>query len=302
MSPISVVDKVPPKVAFLGPEGTYTHQAAFNRFGTGVDYVAKESIAETLRAIPSEASIAVLPEENSIFGTVIETLDLLRLPEVGKEKVIAGEVTLQVQHCLLAAQGTKLKDIRNVLSHEQALGQCSNYLQKYLPDATCTKMPSTAAAAEAVLAPDAGNSSAAISSEICTSVYPGLVLLERGIQNEHDNFTKFWIMTSPSSNPIPCLMPAKTRNALIRISSSSECLVDLSLLIVQLGLLVLRIDRRPSIQSIPFHDVYFFHVSNKLPQTGIDQLEDTVPWRDRVESALGNARAQGWQACTLGLW
>ncbi|KAL5512089.1 hypothetical protein ACEPAG_3610 [Sanghuangporus baumii] len=130
MSPISMVDKVPPKVAFLGPEGMYTHQisiAAFNRFGTGVEYVAKESIAETFRAIPSEASIAVLPVENSIFGTVIETLDLLHLLEVRKEKVIAGEVTLQVQHCLLAAQGTKLEDIGNVFSHEQALGQCSNY-------------------------------------------------------------------------------------------------------------------------------------------------------------------------------
>ncbi|KAL5526244.1 hypothetical protein ACEPAG_7583 [Sanghuangporus baumii] len=125
-----MVDKVPPKVAFLGPEGMYTHQisiAAFNRFGTGVEYVAKESIAETFRAIPSEASIAVLPVENSIFGTVIETLDLLHLLEVGKEKVIPGEVTLQVQHCLLAAQGTKLEDIGNVFSHEQALGQCSNY-------------------------------------------------------------------------------------------------------------------------------------------------------------------------------
>ena len=63
--------------------------------------------------------MAVIPAENSIFGSVVETLDLLRLPEVGNEKVVAGQVVLEVQHCLLAAKGTKLGDIKNVLSHEQ---------------------------------------------------------------------------------------------------------------------------------------------------------------------------------------
>ena len=70
-------------------------------------------------SIPDEASIAVIPRENSIYGSVVETHDLFRDPKIGKSIHITEEITLQVQHCLLAAHGTELADIKRVFSHEQ---------------------------------------------------------------------------------------------------------------------------------------------------------------------------------------
>lgn len=69
-------------------------------------------------------SLALVPQDNSIFGNVIETYDLLRSPEMGREKFISGEVTLGVQHCLLVRKGVKLEHIERIFSHEQASQYC----------------------------------------------------------------------------------------------------------------------------------------------------------------------------------
>ncbi|EJD03966.1 PDT-domain-containing protein [Fomitiporia mediterranea MF3/22] len=293
--------ETPMRVAFLGPRGTYSHQIAFNHFGHDVEYVQKETISDAFHAVPSEASIAVIPAENSIFGAVIESLDLLRLPEVGKTKFIRGEVTLQVQHCLLVAQGTKLGDVKQVLSHEQALGQCNSYLKEHLPEAVVTKTPSTAAAAEAILTEPLRQVAAAICSEVCTVVYPGLELLEKGIQSEKNNFTKFWI-TADSSSLVPDVESEESR-ALLRISSDSEKAIGLAPVITELNLVVRHINRRPSIQCTPFHDVYILEVS-KLPHTSTrtNSGEQIHSWVDEVEAALGRVRDLGWEGGCLGTW
>jgi prephenate dehydratase len=151
--------------------------------------------------------LALLPQENSIFGIVTETYDLLRSSDVGENRWIRGTVTLPIQHCLLALRGKTLRDIKKVLSHEQvrlyisglhnprldflyqhtqALGQCQQFLATHLPEAQLVSVASTAAAAEALSKqPDVSADCAAICSKICLQLYPNLELLHEGIQNEH---------------------------------------------------------------------------------------------------------------------
>ena len=75
--------------------------------------------AEVFKAVSPDIPFGLLPQENSVFGTVTETYDLLRLPEVGTEKFVRGELILSVRHSLLVRRGVKLEDIERVLSHEQ---------------------------------------------------------------------------------------------------------------------------------------------------------------------------------------
>ena len=77
------------------------------------------SPVDVFHSVPNEAQIAVIPKENSIYGSVSETYDLIRLPDLGKTKFIREEFELPIQHCLVVAEGTKLSDIEHVYSHEQ---------------------------------------------------------------------------------------------------------------------------------------------------------------------------------------
>ncbi|KAI5124713.1 hypothetical protein M0805_004319 [Coniferiporia weirii] len=304
------------RVAFLGPEGTYSHQVAFDRFHESATYVEKNSIAGAFSAVPVEASLSIIPIENSIFGSVVETCDLLRDPEVGKGKFVREEIVLQVQHCLLAVHGTKLQDIKRVLSHEQALGQCSNFLREHLPKATLVKVPSTAAAASAILAADMAADSAAICSQVCTSVYRGLELLFKGIQNENNNFTKFWILSDSLTHPIPgSLTPDSPKHALLRVSHSFSAVAsrspDLTALMTGLGLHVIRLDRRPSAEAIAFHDVYFLEVERTCSADGVEEprgpngtanVKEGRTWMEEVGEAVERVRGLDWNAYTLGIW
>jgi len=71
-------------------------------------------------AVSSDTPLALIPQENSTYGAVIETDDLLRLPKTGRDIFVVGETTLSIQHCLLVRKGVQLQQIENVLSHEQA--------------------------------------------------------------------------------------------------------------------------------------------------------------------------------------
>lgn len=155
-------------------------------------------------AVSSTVPLAVIPQENSIFGPVTETGDLLRLPVVGKDIFITGETILSIQHCLVVRKGVKLEQIQTILSHEQAsgfwflclqcltdefkaLGQCRNFISTNIPAASTVKMPSTAAAAQALLSAPNPNRDpfkcAAICSRIVVTIFNGLDVLREGIQD-----------------------------------------------------------------------------------------------------------------------
>ncbi|KZT57116.1 PDT-domain-containing protein [Calocera cornea HHB12733] len=252
-----------PCVAFLGPEGTYSHQAAHELFGDAARYAPQHTITDTFGALESGAQYALLPWENSIHGIVIDTIDLLRDESIGTSIRVRGEKTIGVQHCLLVRKGVKLSEIKTVLSHEQALGQCAGYLTKHLPHATRIKVPSTALAAERVATGQGEDVwCAAIASSMTVALYPGLEVVKKGIQAVEDNFTRFILLSTGDDTSLPT--PPSERSypqAIVRFSypqAAAAALIDiLTVFRDGSGCSVSRIDRRPSADGAPFDDVYF---------------------------------------------
>ncbi|KAJ7063094.1 Prephenate dehydratase-domain-containing protein [Mycena amicta] len=273
-------------VAFLGPLGTFTHQAAHETFGDSVEYRGCSTITAVFDAVASQSAHAgVIPQENSVFGSVIETYDALRREHPG---FVQGEVVLEVRHCLLVPRGVKPSDVRRIKSHEQALGQCRAFLAQNFPAASLEKVTSTAAAAEAVLET---RDSAAICSKICAVAFEGLEVLFESIQDRQDNRTRFYILTASQASRLPLPVPSPPSKALFRITPSpSERIVSL---LTTLDLPVLRLDRRPQPQSLhPFQDVYFVEV----------ERGNSINWVIDVEQAVQRLRLEQADVKLLGLW
>jgi chorismate mutase/prephenate dehydratase len=178
----------PLKVAFLGPQATYTHVAAMQQFGLSAQLVPLKNIAAIFDEVGrGRAGYGVVPVENSNEGVVSHTLDMFMSSEL---KIIA-EILLPISHDLLNLSG-EIKDVRRILSHPQALGQCRNWLEENLPDVPLTDISSTASAAQQA-AEDA--SVAAIASEAAATLY-GLRVVRHKIEDNPDNFTRFLVVGS----------------------------------------------------------------------------------------------------------
>jgi chorismate mutase/prephenate dehydratase len=181
------------RVAFLGPEGTFSHQAVTEQFGAQVDLVPASSLREVFALTRrGKAHYGVVPVENSTEGSVTECLDAL----VEFEVAVCGELMLEITHNLLSQSGD-LARVRRVASKDQPLAQCRRWLERHLPDVGLTATSSTAAAAQkAAVDPDV----AAIGSEIAAEVY-GLNTVEKGIEDNHDNTTRFVVIGRESPAP-----------------------------------------------------------------------------------------------------
>ncbi len=176
------------KIAYLGPAGTYTEEAAARYAGDAV-LVAYPTILRAAEAVEDgEADEAVAPIENSIGGSVTDILDFLIS---AKRTLIRGEVLLRIEHCLMASPGVKLADIKAVLAHPQALGQCRKYLAAHLPHAEQVATLSNAAAAAEIKA--GRKDAAAIGPERAASLY-GLSVLARDVQDNVANITRFVVL------------------------------------------------------------------------------------------------------------
>lgn len=181
------------RVAFLGPEGTFSHQAVVRQFGTQIDRLPAGSMREVFTLTQQGKShYGVVAVENTTEGAVAETFDAL----VESELSICGELMLEVTQCLLSASG-RTQDIRKLASHPQPLGQCRRWIQRNLPDADVVETASTAAAAQ-LAARDP--SVAAIASEVAAEVY-GLHVLEREIEDSPGNTTRFLVIGRESPAP-----------------------------------------------------------------------------------------------------
>ncbi len=180
----------PLQVAYLGPEGTYTEQAARKNFGSSLGYSAVPSIADVFAAVErGEADYGVIPIENSTGGAVIHSLDMLAETEL---KIVA-QVYLPVEHCLLSRSA--LAEITEVHSKDQALIQCRDWLLRNLPNAKQVECDSTTAAVKKAAAQPGV---AAIAGAIAGERYD-VPLLAEGIQDRTDNETRFLVI-GPKAN------------------------------------------------------------------------------------------------------
>ena len=174
------------RVAFLGPEGTFSHQAVFRQFGAQIEGMPASSMREVFALTQQGKShYGLVAVENTIEGAVAETFDAL----VESDLSICGELMLEVTECLMSKSG-RLEDVRKVASHPQALGQCRGWLQRELPNAELVGTSSTAAAAQLA---SGDPQVAAIGSEVSAEVY-ALKLIEREIEDSPGNATRFLVI------------------------------------------------------------------------------------------------------------
>jgi chorismate mutase/prephenate dehydratase len=176
-----------PVIAYLGPEGTYTHSAARQWFPDSGTFLPAVDIHEIFSAVESgQASHGVVPVENSIEGSVTATLD--RFASSGLK--ITAELLLPIRHCLMVKSGTTMPVIRKVVSHQQSLGQCRHWLQTNLPGIELLSVSSNAEAAR-MAAEQEGV--AAIAGTTAARLY-GLQILAEGIADAEDNTTRFLLL------------------------------------------------------------------------------------------------------------
>ncbi|MCD6248597.1 MAG: prephenate dehydratase [Hadesarchaea archaeon] len=184
------------KVGILGPRGTYAELAARTNFGNTVEIVPYPLITNVAEAVvKGEVDAGIVPVESLREGSVGETLDALAWLDVK----VQAEIVVPVAHCLLGVKGAKLEDIKQVLSHPQALAQCREFLRKNLSKAELIEMTSTAKAAEQIRKLKQKHL-AAIGSKVLADVY-GLEVLRENIQTGEENITRFLSLAKRDSEP-----------------------------------------------------------------------------------------------------
>ena len=178
-------------IAYLGPEATFTHQAAMQKFGASLLYSAQKTIADIFTEVAkNRADYGVVPVENSTEGVVTHTLDMF----MDSHLQIVAQIILPIQYCL--AGQANLKDVQRLYAHPQALGQCRTWVQRHLPSAEIFETSSNARSAElsAAAAKDPLRGKvAAITGFLAAEKY-GLKIIERDIQDFTANATRFLVL------------------------------------------------------------------------------------------------------------
>jgi len=189
-------------IAYLGPEATFTHQAAIQKFGASLRYAAQRTIADVFSEVSkNRADYGVVPVENSTEGVVEETLDMF----VESDLKIVAQIVLPIRYCL-AGHGAA-KDMQRLYVHPQALAQCRLWVRRNLPRAEILETSSNARSAElAARPPGAGRGAArrartaAITGVLAAEKY-GLRIMEHNLQDFTGNATRFLVLGRQCSPP-----------------------------------------------------------------------------------------------------
>lgn len=233
----------PVKVAYLGPQASFSHLAALKRFGSQIGYVACESISDVFLEVErGEADYGVVPIENSVEGAVTYTLDML----VDSDLKICSQIILDISHNLLAKCP---KDrIKRIYSNPQVFGQCRIWLKENLPHAENIEVSSTTRASQIAAKEKA---SAAIASLLAAKVY-GLRVLAKDIEDSPHNITRFLVI---GKSDVPATRHDKT-SILFSIKDRVGALHDMLVPFKKNGISLTKIESRPSKKRA--WDYYFF--------------------------------------------
>jgi prephenate dehydratase len=251
------------RVGYLGPEGTFTHAAALA--GTAdlpelaqAELIPLPTIYDVVMAVANgQVERAVVPIENSIEGSVSATLDTLAID--GADVRIIGEHVERIEQCLIAATPLALSEVRAVMSHPQASGQCARFLHDHLPQAEIHTTSSTADAVRMVA--ERGGGWAALGPRLAAERY-GCVLLAQGVEDRAGNETRFvWLAREEAARSSAPLAPAGAAKTSLMFWGDGtgrpgwlvRCLSELS----DRGVNMTRIESRPRKQGL---GLYMFFI------------------------------------------
>lgn len=179
-------------IAYLGPEATFTHQAAIQRFGASLNYSAQRTIADVFAEVgKNRADYGVVPVENSTEGVVTHTLDMF----ADSELKIVSQIVLPIRHCLVSR--VPRQRIKKLYIHPQTLAQCRGWLQRSFPQAEVVETSSNARSVELAAA---DRSAGALAGELAAAQY-GVPVLEQDIQDNAANATRFLVLGRQCSPP-----------------------------------------------------------------------------------------------------
>lgn len=256
----------PLKVAYLGPEGTFTQAAAIKHFGHSVISVPMAAIDEIFREVAAGAvQFGVVPVENSTEGAINHTLDSF----LEHDMVICGEVELRIHHHLLIGENTKTDKISRVYSHAQSLAQCRKWLDAHYPNVERVAVASNAEAAKRV---KGEWNSAAIAGDMACELY-GLSKIAEKIEDRPDNSTRFLII---GSQMVPPTGDDKT-SVIVSMRNKPGALHHLLQPFHNNGIDLSRIETRPSRSgkwTYVFFIDFFGHQHDPLIKDALEKIND----------------------------
>ncbi len=258
----------PMTVAYLGPVGTFSHTAATRQFGATPTYLACATLEMVFDEVESgRATYGVVPVENAFEGAVTPTLDLFA--DMERDIFICAEIQLSIHHHLFT-YADSLDDVDLVISHPQPLGQCRNWLAAHLPNAQLMDASSTIRAARMV--DEAKESdSGALDWKKCAVIGPysivdqsGLPLVQRNVEDFHDNTTRFFVIGQHDS---PASGEDKT-SLVMSIKDEPGALHKLISSFANRGIGLTRIESRPSKKKL-WEYVFFADVQGHRDDTSV---------------------------------
>ncbi len=239
-------------VACQGVEGAYSQQACDKLFGLpSIMYFKRfEGVFQAVES--GLCKYGVLPIENSSYGSVTEVYDLMRKHRFS---IVRG-VKIKINHRLLAKPGTKLEDIKEILSHEQAIGQCSDFL-KSLSGVKVTVCENTAMAAQMVSQSDRQDI-AAISAPACAQLY-GLSVVKADVSNSDSNFTRFICI----AKDLEIYPDANKMSLMLNVQHKPGALYSMIAKFSALGLNLTKLESRP-IAGTDFEFMFYFDLDASI--------------------------------------
>ncbi|MFU8812504.1 MAG: prephenate dehydratase [Balneolaceae bacterium] len=269
------------RVGYQGTDGAFSHQAAMRHFGERykqVHCLGYKRFREAAEAVEQgEVDVALLPIENTTAGSINDTYDLLN----EKELYITGEEVMKIVHCLMAPEEVDVSRIRRVLSHPQAIAQCSRFLAK-LQNCHVESYFDTAMAARSVKE-DGDLSKAAIASSYAAAIY-GLSIIKSDIANQEENYTRF-VVVSPKQ--ISCDPQLDCKTSLIFATSDEKgSLLRCLNIIGDHGINMSKLESRPRLHH-PWQSLFYLDIDGNM--------EDL-----RVKDALGKLQKKAQFVKVLG--
>jgi len=263
------------KIAYLGPEATFSHQAALQQFGHSPQFIPLPTIEGIFREVEKkQCDYGVVPIENSTEGSIYRTLDMF----IETPLKICAEISLEVSLYLLSSRD-RIENIKKIYSHPQALAQCSRWLAHYLPDIPVKEASSTAQAAKkAKEDPSVG----AVASKLAAKIYD-LKILKNKIEDYSKNFTRFWVISHQNTEK----SGQDKTSIMFSIKHKAGALHKIIYPFAHYGINMTRIESRP-LKDSPWEYFFFVDVEGHVADTKLKKALKEIEKMVKFLKVLGS--------------